>query len=212
MNQLTSLLTIRYLLGSSYERSISIVIFICFISITIGAGSLTLVNAVMRGFQVAVHEKLQGIHADAIIESPGQQLDADAINQVIVQEFPSIKATSPILSGHAIIQSAQEDLPTVVLIHGINPEKERLVSTIEKKLIQPLSLSHAVFENKVAIGKSMAESNNLSVGMPLTLYYLDEFNGARNVSIRKAEAIVGGIFQTGIDEYDANLILSSQQF
>lgn len=212
MNKLTSLLTARYLLGSSYERSISIVTLICFASITIGAGSLTLVNAVMRGFQVAVHEKLQGIHADALIQSPGQQLDAQAIDDVILKEFPQIKATSSVFSGHAIIQSSQEDLPSVVLIHGINPDKEKLVSSIEKKLIQPSSLSHAVQANTIAIGKKIADDNNLTVGMPLTLYYLDDLHGTQNVSIHKANAIVGGIFQTGIDEYDASLVLVSEQF
>lgn len=212
MNKLTSLLTAQYLLGSRYERSISIVTLICFISITIGAGSLTLVNAVMRGFQVAVHEKLQGIHADAIIQSPGQQLDTQAIDEFILKKFPQIKATSPVSSGHAIIQSSQEDLPSVVLIHGINPDKEKLVSSIEKKLIQPSSLSHAIQTNTIAIGKKIADDNNLTVGMPLALYYLDDLHGTQHISIHKANAIVGGIFQTGIDEYDASLVLTSEQF
>ena len=201
MNKLTFLLTRRYLLGSGYERSISMVTLICFISIFIGAGSLTLVNAVMRGFQVAVHEKLQGIHADAIIQSYGEPLNTHAIQQVISNEFPEIIATSPVHIGHALIQSDEQSHPTVLLIHGIDPHKERLVSSIETKLIQNGTFANAVQNNTVAIGANMAHAYNLAVGDPFTLYYLDELSGNRKVTIHQQEAIVGGIFKTGIDEF-----------
>lgn len=212
MNKLTFLLARRYLLGSTYERSISTVTLICFISIFVASGSLTLVNAVMRGFQVAVHQKLQGIHADATIQSYDAPLNEQAIQQVISDEFPEIVASSPVHIGNALIQSDEYAHPTVLILNGIDPHKERLVSNIETKLTPHGSLATIVHGNTVAIGRNIADAHNLCVGDTFTLYYLDELSGKRKVTVHQQEALVGGIFKTGIEEYDANLIYTSLSF
>ena len=69
MNYSIWLIAWRYLMGSHKERSISIMVKICFLGIFIGSCSLALVMAVMDGFEQATHEKIQGIHANLIMKS-----------------------------------------------------------------------------------------------------------------------------------------------
>ncbi len=181
---------------------------ISFISIMIGTFSLALVTAVMNGFEIATHEKMQSIHAQATIQAGGHTMNYDAINTVITNEFPEIIATSPHSTGHVILQSPEEEQPpAVVQLKSIDPEKEMKVSAIGKKLYKTPSLPKAIHDNHIVIGKALAHNLSLTIGTPLTLFYLDEPSGKRKLSVHETEAIVGGIFDTGIDEYDSHLLL-----
>src|SRR3972149_2036827 len=102
MKNITLLLATRYLLRSTYEKTISTMTIISFMSIMVGTFSLALVTAVMNGFEIATHEKMQSIHAQATIQAGGHAINYDAIHAVIINEFPEIIATSPHSIGHVI--------------------------------------------------------------------------------------------------------------
>ena len=67
MNAATYLLARRYLWNSTKEHTLWIMIIISFLSIGIGSFSLTLVTAIMNGFEQAVHTKMKTIHPAATI-------------------------------------------------------------------------------------------------------------------------------------------------
>lgn len=206
----------RYLLGSTYEKSLSMMIIITFISIFIGSFSLALTTAVMNGFEKAIHEKMQNIHPQVTIYSAGSPLKTSAIDSVIKKEFPTILATSPQSIGHVIIPPCDQDedgSPIVTLLKGINPDCEKKVSAIEKKMLHHQSLTDAVYGNHVAIGKELARRLSLSPGNTITLLYFEEPDSVHNkISTHKTRAVVGGLFDTGIDEFDTGLVLCSHNF
>lgn len=177
-----------------------------------------MVTAVMRGFESAVHEKMQGIHAQAIISSSPRELDFDAIEKVIKEEFPSVIALSPHASAYAIVQpenapkGREETPPTVIMLKGIDPEKERTVSSIENKLVVPANLHDTVHDNHVIIGKTMAADLGLEVGSPIQIIYMDQPGQSRKVTLHTTTATVSGIFNSGIDEFDSSLVLCSLDF
>lgn len=214
MNKVSFLLARRYILASAYEGNISTMVYICFIGITIATCSLSLITAVMNGFETAIHQKMQGIHAQATIASYESPINVDAVAYVLNKEFPDVVAYSPHIVEHAIIQPAdsdQETSPTVVLLKAIDPCKEILVSSIENKIVTETSLTDAVCTNHILIGKGLAKQNGVSVGDTIALYYLEQ-TGKRKATIHEVEAVVGGIFSTGIDEFDNNLIYCSMDF
>jgi len=181
---------------------------ISFMSIMVGTFSLALVTAVMNGFEIATHEKMQSIHAQATIQAGGHAINYDAIHAVIINEFPEIIATSPHSIGHVIIKSSDEEQPPIVVqLKSIDPEKEMAVSAIGKKMYKTKSLSHAIHDNHIVIGKSLAQNLSLTIGMPITLFYLEDPSGKRKLTVHETEATIGGIFDTGIDEYDSHLLL-----
>lgn len=211
----------RYLWRTAYEQSISTMIRICFLGIFIGSFSLALVTAVMQGFEDAVYEKMQGIHANIIIRPPGgDPLNVEAIDAIIAKEFPAIIASSPHSSGNAIIQMEEDHgEPRVVLLKGIIASREAAVSSIGKKLLAQQegktapSLESAVHDNQVILGKQLAHDLGLTVGATFPLFYTDpeRIKGSK-LQLQSADVIVGGIFETGIDEFDSGMILCSLDF
>jgi len=215
MNYSPLFLAFRYLMGSSKERSVSIMVKICFLGILIGSSSLALVMSVMDGFEHATHEQMQGIHAQLLIKSSGNALDEKAIAPVIKQEFPEIIGYSPQYIGQAILSvDGSNDLAHVVMVKGIDPELESQTSSIAKKIIAPTaqkSLSTLLYKDHILIGNQAATALQVNVGDTLYLIYIQDHGDQKAQDLCKKKAIVGGIFKTGIEEFDAGLIFSSTQ-
>lgn len=219
ISTIAPLLAWRYLWRTAYEQSISTMIRICFVGIFIGAFSLALVTAVMQGFENAVYEKMQGIHANIIIRSTSDPLDVKALNDIFAKSFPEVIASSPQATGNAIIRSDEENEngPRVVLLKGISPAREAAVSAIGQKLVKQAgnatSLEQAIHGNHVAIGKQLAQDLGLHVGDELELFYSDpEKMRGNKLQLKDTSTIIGGIFETGIDEFDSGMILCSLEF
>jgi len=202
----------RYLRQTAYEQSTSTMVRICFLSILVGTFSLALVTAVMRGFELAAHEKMQGIHAQITIESP-EPLDIDAIETILHNEFPQIIASAPNSSAYAIVQPQLEDAsPSVIMLRGIDPTREQAVSTIDTKVVKPTdkALAKMISGKKILLGQNLAHTLGVTVGNPVTLNYTDTLSPqGRKLSMKQYEATVGGIFKSGIDEFDAGVIFCS---
>ena len=112
MNYSPLFLAFRYLMGSHKERSVSIMVKICFLGILIGTSSLALVMSVMDGFEQATHEQMQGIHAQLLIKSSGNAVDEKAILPVLKQEFPEVIGYSPQYIGQEGQQNSGQYDPT----------------------------------------------------------------------------------------------------
>lgn len=213
MKSVTYLLARRYLWNHHQEHTISLMIFIAGISIFIGSFSLALVTAIMNGFEYTVHEKMKNIHPTATIYGR-DPLQVDTIATMIAQEFPTITAISPTAIGHILITTpADEDaLPTVAMLKGIDPLQESRVSAIGAKL-RAGTLHDALGNNAIILGKELARSLGVSRGDSVSLLYIEQPHGKqKKVTIEHIDAVVGGIFDTGIDEYDASVIYCALPF
>lgn len=214
MKSVTYLLARRYLWNPQQEHTISLMILIAGISIFIGSFSLTLVTSIMNGFEYVVHEKMKNIHPTATIYGH-DQLNVDAITAVITKEFPAVTAVSPTAIGHILITSQKNDdaLPLIAMLKGVDPIKEAQVSAIGSKFRHGTTLTHAVRTTHIALGKELARSLQVTTGDPVSLLYIEQPHGnQKKVAIEQVDAIIGGIFDTGIDEYDAGVIYCSLPF
>lgn len=216
MNYSTWLIAWRYLKGSKKERSISVMVKICFIGIFIGACSLALVMAIMEGFEQTTYEKMQGIHAQLIMKSNGNLLEARSIEPILKKEFPEIVGCSPQSVGQTIL-SVQDnnDLANIVMLKAVDPAKEACTSSIASKVIKKapgqdfVSLIH---DNYILIGSQSAAALNLAVGDTIDLIYVtNQAEHKKSINLEKTAAIVSGIFKTGIEEFDSGLVFCSQE-
>jgi len=218
MHRLSLFLAWRYITGSAYEKSITTMIRICFLSILIGSFALALVSAVMHGYEEVVYKKMQGIHAQLTIRGYGDQLNVPAISTIIQKQFPEVTGLSPHAVQYVIVQ--QEDTqrtPVVVMLKAIDPEHEAHVSTIANKIISQKdgipSLSKIIHDNNIAIGEGLAHELGITVGDTVQLIYSENMQPkGRKVTMNATEARVNGIFKTGIDEFDNLLTLCSLDF
>ena len=214
MKTIIYLLASRYLWNSKKEHTICAMMLIAGMSIFIGAFSLALVTAIMNGFEYCVHEKMQNIHPQATIYSYRDPIAVDAVQEVISTEFPEIVAMSPQAIGHVLVSGInEEDMPTVAMLKGINPDKETLVSAIGSKLSNSSQFAEDLYNNKIIIGKELARQLDLAPGDRISLLYIEPPEGTqRKVIFEHTDAIIGNTFETGIDEYDSGVIYCSFSF
>jgi len=217
--------------GTAYDNNVSTMVRICFLSILIGSFALALVSAVKNGYEQAIYKKMQGIHAQIIMRAHGNQLNIDAINQLLTEQFPQVAAISGTAHQYGLIQNTAHNSSThVIMLRGIDPIQEARVSTIEEKIIQPknslpadhafikvgakagppISLHASVQGNHILIGESLAQDLGVSYGDTIQIMYSEE-NQPRNrkVAMESVDVIIGGTFKTGIDEFDYGVVFCS---
>jgi ABC-type lipoprotein release transport system permease subunit len=200
IKKLSWLITIRYILGSRGDRNISIMLFICFAGIFIGAFALALVIAVMNGFEKATYEKLQGIHAQIIMRAGNQKLDAQKIGDILAKEFPEVEAFSPNALKQVIIQRLDsEDISNVIALKAVDAQAEEQTSSLAKKIIQSEDgknqLTTSLSDNRIIIGKKLAEVLNLKPSDQVRLLYIqEEKTKGKKVVLAEQTATIGALF------------------
>lgn len=209
----------RILLNNVYQKNISTMSFICFIGIFIGSFSLALVTAIMNGFEVSIHEKMQGIHAQIIIQSYRNGINTNVLAPILQKEFPEIRSFSPMATHHILVRSnskSEEETPTIAIIKGIKPEEEKNTSTLSQKMINTLDnkpFTELFTGDHIIIGKKLAQYNNITTGDEIELLFIrDGHIHGKKVIFDAHPAIVTGIFDTGIDEFDNGVVYCSLDF
>ncbi len=210
----TTFLAYKFIRKSSGETSISIMIKVCFIGILIATFALALITAITNGFQKETQKKLQGIHADGIIRIYEGQIDWQKLQNILITKFSNqIEASSPTSFGQAIIQNPENSKTKLIALKAINPEQEILVTSIFKYIQKPDSIAELINglkNKKLLIGQEIAKSLGLNIDDELNILFAEEKNVSRNkVTLDKYTAHIAGIFKTGIDEFDSNVIYIS---
>jgi lipoprotein-releasing system permease protein len=208
------LLAKRYLFGH-HEKNISVMLKICFIALFVGSLALALVLCIMQGFETATHEKLRGIHAPISMQAGGQALNSAAIGSVLTAEFPQVSAWSSSSIKQAIVQSADTSQTShVVMLKGVDQLLEPSVTNIASMLTQQAGPWNSLLDgNKILIGAKLAQELSASIGSEITLLYspVDTYH-TKKINLESASATISGIFNTGIEEFDNGLIISSLDF
>lgn len=187
----------RYLISKRREKFISIISFISVMGVALGVMALIVVLAVMSGFDNDLREKIVGTNSHIVIEKDGGILDYNALVEK-VNSMPHVIASSPFINGQALIR--QKDQVTGVILRGIDPEREKYVTNIEKYL---LIGTLEVEKDSVIVGKELAWRLNLTLG--------DEISLISAASPKPKAFKIVGIFSSGMFDYDMNLVFTSLQ-
>jgi len=187
----------RYLISKRRERFISIISFISVMGVALGVMALIVVLAVMSGFDNDLREKIVGTNSHIVIEKDGGILDYNELVEK-VNSMPHVIASSPFINGQALIR--QKDQVTGVILRGIDPEREKYVTNIEKYLIIG---TLEVGKDSVVVGKELAWRLNLTLG--------DEISLISAASPKPRPFKIVGVFSSGMFDYDMNLVFTSLQ-
>ena len=188
---------------------------ICGFSIMLGACALTLVSAIMNGFDHETRTLIQGISSDIIITAGHKSIRYDALRRFLEQNFPhDITGISPNTREHALIQvhhQAGAELETSpILIVAIDPTTEPHISRLHTMITQavPHDSFAQLFDNDgCLIGESLAHALALSPGQTVTLVYNPEHSG--DAVMEKYSVPIRGFIKTGIDELDTHILVCS---
>lgn len=185
-------LGLRYLFAKRRERFISIIAALSIGGVALGVAALIAVLAVMSGFDQGLTDKLVGMNAHVIIESPrGMRDTGEVIRRVSAMDH--VVGVSPFVSGQAILRLP--DRAFGVLVRGIDLKREARVSRLSDYVVVG-SLPQR--DDQVVIGTELAAALGAVVGGPIRL--ISPTDG-------KLHALsISGIFRSGMYEYDATLI------
>ena len=189
---------------------LSFVSWIALGGIALGVWALIVVVSVMNGFQREVRENLLGVVSHAAISPYADYLlttdEAKRLHTDLTQES-RIVASAPFIEQQGLVSEQGQVQP--VLVRGIDPQAEMTVADF---LQTPLSgsataLQHGKFG--AMIGKDLALGLNLRIGDRFTLLAPQGSFTPTGVMPRLRRFTVVGIFQSGLYEYDAGLVLTN---
>jgi len=186
------LIGIRYLTGRRKRKFISFISFISIIGIVLGVMSLIIVLSVMGGFENELREKIIGTYPHLSMElSRGISNYIEIMDQVGMED--SVVAASPYLIGEGIIR--YEDYTSGVIIRGISSHREGEVTNVGQYILEG-QLPEDNFE--IIIGEALAKQ--------MGLWLSDKVKIITPVNTKPVEFKVVGIFESGMYEYDLNLV------
>jgi len=207
-------LACKYLFKKKQSARMKIMLMASFLSIFISSFSLFLILSIINGFQLATKNALKSINPEIELYAYGQELNVNAVRKFLYNNVPSVEAASPYdIQQGIIFNSLEEDSAALVAIKGIDPLHENAITNIAKTITAKTSsrLSFLLKKNSVIIGKELAESLGKKVGDHIKIYFAPTEITKKNISLSYKSTIIAGIFSTGIDEFDNNMIICSMQ-
>jgi lipoprotein-releasing system permease protein len=208
-------IAVRYLRGKRKIGFISVITYISAAGVFLGTLVLIIALSVSNGFEREVRDRIVGTLAHAkILQFYSRPIvNYDSVRQVILKQ-PGVLAASPYIMGKGGIEydKTQEG----VLITGIDAAAETTVTEIGRKMtFGTFFLDSMVSERKrmlpsVLIGIGLADKLGIRPGGEVVIGSLTaDDNGDLSATPKMGRFVVSGIFETGMYEYDLNLVYIS---
>ncbi|MDD5155748.1 MAG: ABC transporter permease [Candidatus Omnitrophica bacterium] len=187
----------RYLAAKRREKFVSLINLISIAGVAIGVMTLIVVIAVMTGFDKDLRDKIIGNYSHITVTAY-EGIAADKYPQIAGQiaSNPHVRGISPYVQGQVLVK--EEDRYIAVSLKGIEPDVESGVTSISKYLIQ--GKLDELADDSVIIGKELAAYLGLWPGASISVY---------SAKGQKNNLKVTGIFNSGMYEYDLNLIFTN---
>lgn len=197
---------LRYLRAKRRNGFISFISAASIMGITIGVISLIVTISVMSGFQEELRSRILGMVAHATVTGLDGPLHdwtraielADADDRVI--------GAAPYVETQALLQGSTR---RGAVIRGVVPDLEERVSTLADKMVvgSLADLKPGAFQ--LVVGRQLADALELEVGDPVNIFVAEDSKTLPGLSSvpRAKRFTVSGIFQAGVQEYDAGLAI-----
>ncbi len=188
-------ISLRYLMAKQKERFISIISLISILGIAVGVMALIIVIGVMTGFDEDLKDKIVGSQSHIVVE----QFKAITNPAEVIKEIKTegqVKEASAFINGQAVVKSDEGIIG--VILRGIDPNIEPKVTKIKEYLIKG-DLNFGT--DGIIIGKELSKRLGIFLG--------DNIRLISPLSGRIKDFRVCGIFNSGMYEYDLNLLFIS---
>ncbi len=178
---------------------LSFLTFISIAGVALGVMALIVVTGVMTGFGNNLREKIIGSSPHIAVErETGIKNYEQYIDRLVSIE--GVKGVAPYIQGNVFLDLEGNAIGLV--IRGISPENEGQVTKVEEYLKEG-RLSQ-LNEDGIIIGRELARYAGYSIGDKLSL--IAPGSGIAGQGW-KYELTIAGIFDTGMVDYDMNLVL-----
>ena len=195
----------RYLRAKRKQKFISLISIISVLGVAVGVMALIVVLSVYTGFTEGLRDQIIGINAHVMIHRPGSGIaDPDQLKQE-VESVEGVQAATPNIYAQALITSGQHSAG--IAVRGIDPATAGQVLTLEAKMISGrlIDLADDSGLPLIFLGKELASQLRVDMGWKIRLLSPNGTLTPMGVLPKVQTCVVGGIFATGMYEYDSTI-------
>ncbi len=201
----------RYL--HSGKMFTSVATWITIAGVILGVGVVCFVISMHNGFESEIRSRLLGTTSHITIFPPYGSEFTDYYELVDrVEAIDGVLAASPFIYYKAAISSTSAG--DGVIVRGIDLERERKTSNVERDLkvgdysCEPIIVADDTIPGML-MGSNLADQLGVFLGESVVLYSLKGEDLQKRARPRVAKFYVSGIFETGLFEFDAQMVYIS---
>jgi lipoprotein-releasing system permease protein len=195
---------LRYLLARRKQAFISVISLISTVGVAVGVMALVIALALMTGLQGELRDRILGSMAHVYVWKPGGMGDY-RVEVAKLLEVPGVVGAGPAIQGKGVISGGQAQ--AVINLKGIDPELEPKVTDIRRSMqtgsVEALAMPTATGQPGILIGRQLAMQLAVGVGDQVNLLTTQGTLSPMGVVPRSRPAVVVGVFELGLQEFDA---------
>jgi lipoprotein-releasing system permease protein len=202
----------RYLGAQRKSLFVSLISLFSMFGVGIGTFALIVALSVVNGFESEVTKQMIGKDAHfEVMNMRGEQiLDPDFIAKQLMENDKEITAYSPFVIYKVGVSSKRVN--DGVVVYGIEPATARNVIDLPSKMIAGIFRVDSLEDHggrlrpSLMLGSVLAQRLRVDVGDALVLQTFQGPDDMMSGGPKMMQFVVGGIFETGMYEYDGNLL------
>ena len=204
INPVAFFLSFRYLRAKRRTRFVSFISTISLAGIALGVSALIIILSVMNGFEGELRDRLVSMSAHGQLTGRNLQVDDwRSLHEDIVTEL-GVVAAAPYIEMEGMIRSGS--ILNAVFVNGIVPELESAVSGGSINFIEG---DFDVLESgmkSIIVGRLLAINLGVRIGDGVILL-VPKLNSDGNLEPVLERFIIRGVFESGLQDYDALRVL-----
>jgi lipoprotein-releasing system permease protein len=221
------LIGMRYLRARRRERFVSLIAIISLAGVALGTFALTVVLSVMSGFQEDLRQRLLAFNPHVTVESSRGAAFDPAPMLSRVKAMPGVVAAAPYVSSQVMAVSTNpQGVPAYVaggVLRGVVPGKNPVLKELQETLKSgDLGVMDRTYQAEIAeggakrsvnlpgaiMGDSLAFELGIGVGDPVVVISPASLGGGIGAP-RLRRFVIGGLFHSGMYQFDSSLIFVS---
>jgi lipoprotein-releasing system permease protein len=210
-------LALRYLRPK--RTFVSVITLISILGVTLGVAVLIIVIAVMSGFDRQLRDKILGFNTHLKVLGQNHSLPDYALVAATVRSNASVVGVTPFVMGKVLLETqprtGEQSVVDAPYVRGVDPATEGSVSVLPESIIRG---QFNLEGHNVIVGSELASKLGLQLGDRLGIFSPEDLKQIRASQKQGQEAAkapvardftVGGIFDVGYYDYNANVIVMS---
>ncbi|MFC1668203.1 lipoprotein-releasing ABC transporter permease subunit [Chlamydiota bacterium] len=200
------LMALRYLRSKKRHKIIPVITVISITGIAIGVMTLIVVIAVMSGFDRDLKKRILGVYAPITVTSRGILSQHQEIISTI-EKNPHVTSCAPFVNGQVMTNVRNKAVG--VIMRGIEPHREKTVSSIEEYLKEGTLDFFSNNEQGMLVGTEFLKHHKLKRGDSVEVVSPVAIPTPLGLSSSTISFRIIGVFDSGMYEYDLNLVYVS---
>ncbi|NII53726.1 lipoprotein-releasing ABC transporter permease subunit [Luteibacter sp. SG786] len=199
---------LRYTRAKRRNQFISFISTVSIVCIAISVTALITVMSVMNGFDSELRNRILGAVSHVTVSGIDETVQNWQTAVKTAESTNHVRGAAPYVEIQAFLQARR---PSGALIRGVLPSMEPNVSDIDRHMVEGKMSDLTDRSWKIVLGRELALTLGVQVGDKVTVV-VPQFTATPMGAVPKLRSFtVSGIFELGMQEYDANLALISMQ-